>query len=144
MRHRSLKSEFDRDQHVCCSANSVKRFGFTYFWLFFIHGITRFYHYCIYNSVSIGAQWRCTVLNRSASNSAACLAFRSILQKNICDIEQAGTFKRERIIQSPQETSIRVAGSEGAILNFCANNYLGLAVSYIYSYDIFIYYFGFP
>ena len=41
-------------------------------------------------------------------------------------IREAGTFKRERIIVSPQAADIRVdSGAE--VLNFCANNYLGLA-----------------
>jgi glycine C-acetyltransferase len=41
-------------------------------------------------------------------------------------IEQAGLWKRERIIDSPQDASIRT--QDGLqVLNFCANNYLGLA-----------------
>jgi glycine C-acetyltransferase len=40
-------------------------------------------------------------------------------------IRAAGTYKRERVILSPQDAEIRVA--DGAVLNFCANNYLGLA-----------------
>jgi glycine C-acetyltransferase len=50
-------------------------------------------------------------------------------QKLIADlaaIAEAGTYKRERVIVSPQDSRIRVqAGQE--VLNFCANNYLGLA-----------------
>jgi glycine C-acetyltransferase len=41
------------------------------------------------------------------------------------EIRQAGLYKDERILQSPQGASIRVAGRE--VLNFCANNYLGLS-----------------
>ncbi len=41
-------------------------------------------------------------------------------------MQQAGTYKNERVITSPQGTSIRVAHSE-PVLNLCANNYLGLA-----------------
>jgi len=37
----------------------------------------------------------------------------------------AGTFKRERVLESPQAARIRVGGRE--VLNMCANNYLGLA-----------------
>ncbi len=40
-------------------------------------------------------------------------------------IEQAGLLKNERILMGPQGGSIRVPGGE--VLNFCANNYLGLA-----------------
>ncbi len=41
------------------------------------------------------------------------------------EIRDAGLFKQERIIESPQAATIRVQGRE--VLNFCANNYLGLA-----------------
>jgi glycine C-acetyltransferase len=41
-------------------------------------------------------------------------------------IENAGLYKKERIITSPQQANIRVnTGQE--VLNFCANNYLGLS-----------------
>jgi glycine C-acetyltransferase len=40
-------------------------------------------------------------------------------------IRQAGTFKVERVISSPQSAAIRVP--QGEVINFCANNYLGLA-----------------
>jgi glycine C-acetyltransferase len=43
------------------------------------------------------------------------------------EIEDAGLFKRERQIDSPQAARIKVNGVE--VLNFCANNYLGLANS---------------
>jgi glycine C-acetyltransferase len=55
--------------------------------------------------------------------------FRSALQSQLEEIEKAGTYKRERVITSPQTTSINVKGSDGKILNFCANNYLGLSVT---------------
>lgn len=41
------------------------------------------------------------------------------------EIKQAGLFKTERIIESPQGAVIKVGGRE--VLNFCANNYLGLS-----------------
>ncbi|XP_065086598.1 2-amino-3-ketobutyrate coenzyme A ligase, mitochondrial [Ochlerotatus camptorhynchus] len=62
-----------------------------------------------------------------SSTTAASANFRQIIQNQLDDIEKAGTYKRERIIVSPQATSISVEGSQGKILNFCANNYLGLA-----------------
>jgi len=40
-------------------------------------------------------------------------------------IREAGTYKVERIISSPQSAAIRVP--QGEVINFCANNYLGLA-----------------
>lgn len=47
------------------------------------------------------------------------------LTEKLRDIENAGLFKRERLIESPQQAGIQVAGAK--VLNFCANNYLGLA-----------------
>lgn len=41
-------------------------------------------------------------------------------------IEEAGLYKKERIIISPQDAAIRLAGGD-EVLNFCANNYLGLS-----------------
>ena len=48
------------------------------------------------------------------------------LQAELDAIDAAGTFKRERVITSPQDSTIRVASGQ-QVLNFCANNYLGLA-----------------
>ncbi|MBN2682331.1 MAG: glycine C-acetyltransferase [Bacteroidales bacterium] len=51
---------------------------------------------------------------------------QEFLQKEISDIREAGLYKNERIIVSPQGADIKV--STGAdVLNFCANNYLGLS-----------------
>ncbi|MDR2563154.1 MAG: glycine C-acetyltransferase [Prevotellaceae bacterium] len=47
------------------------------------------------------------------------------LADELTAIEAAGLYKRERIIASPQRASIAVG--EGTVLNFCANNYLGLS-----------------
>ena len=53
-------------------------------------------------------------------------AFYAGLRAELASIEEAGLFKRERIIASPQDALIRLAdGSQ--VLNFCANNYLGLS-----------------
>src|SRR5688572_27439641 len=41
------------------------------------------------------------------------------------DIRRSGLWKEERIIESPQSTEIRVGGR--TVVNFCANNYLGLS-----------------
>jgi glycine C-acetyltransferase len=48
------------------------------------------------------------------------------LRGELTAIADAGLTKRERVIISPQSSSIRVAGGQ-EVLNFCANNYLGLA-----------------
>ena len=50
---------------------------------------------------------------------------KEYLQHELAEIEAAGLYKRERIICSPQRAEIEVAGRK--VLNFCANNYLGLS-----------------
>lgn len=52
---------------------------------------------------------------------------KEILKAQITEIRDAGLYKDERIILTPQGPDIRV--KEGGVLNFCANNYLGLADS---------------
>ena len=52
------------------------------------------------------------------------------LDQELEDIRSAGTWKAERVITSQQDVGISVHGSSGKILNFCANNYLGLSVSF--------------
>ena len=52
--------------------------------------------------------------------------FQAFLQQELADIESAGLFKKERIIRTPQRADIRVGDGE-EVLNFCANNYLGLS-----------------
>jgi glycine C-acetyltransferase len=47
------------------------------------------------------------------------------ITREVADIEAAGLFKKERIIASPQGAEIEVNGK--TVLNFCANNYLGLS-----------------
>ena len=47
------------------------------------------------------------------------------LQQELADIKAAGLYKNERIICSPQRAEIEVGGRK--VLNFCANNYLGLS-----------------
>ncbi len=48
------------------------------------------------------------------------------LKKQLQEIDKAGLYKRERIITSPQEAEIELNTGE-KVLNFCANNYLGLS-----------------
>lgn len=48
-------------------------------------------------------------------------------EKELNTIREAGLYKKERVIESPQSATIQVAGSK--VLNFCANNYLGLSNS---------------
>jgi glycine C-acetyltransferase len=51
--------------------------------------------------------------------------FRDGFREELEEIRAAGTFKEERVISSPQSAAIRVP--KGEVINFCANNYLGLA-----------------
>jgi glycine C-acetyltransferase len=51
---------------------------------------------------------------------------KDYLQKELADIREAGLYKEERIINSPQEAEITL-NSGAEVLNFCANNYLGLS-----------------
>src|SRR6201985_553374 len=51
---------------------------------------------------------------------------KPVLQQELSEIEQAGLYKRERIITSPQGADITVQGGK-EVINFCANNYLGLS-----------------
>jgi glycine C-acetyltransferase len=53
-------------------------------------------------------------------------AFAQYLESQVSAIRAAGTYKRERVIVTPQGTAIRVADGK-PVLNLCANNYLGLA-----------------
>lgn len=51
--------------------------------------------------------------------------FQAHLQNELKEIKEAGLYKAERLIEGPQQAAIQVAGKE--VLNFCANNYLGLS-----------------
>ena len=50
---------------------------------------------------------------------------KEYLSNSLAEITEAGLYKNERIIESPQSAAIEVKGKE--VLNFCANNYLGLS-----------------
>jgi len=51
---------------------------------------------------------------------------KEYLQKELESVREAGLFKTERIIMTPQGAEIKVKGGK-EVLNFCANNYLGLS-----------------
>lgn len=51
--------------------------------------------------------------------------FKQHLAKELGEIREAGLYKEERLIASPQQAAIEVGGK--TVLNFCANNYLGLS-----------------
>src|SRR5437870_953567 len=50
---------------------------------------------------------------------------RHVLKSQLDDLQARGLYKRERLLQGPQGAAIQVNGRE--VINFCANNYLGLA-----------------
>ncbi|HVV74008.1 MAG TPA: glycine C-acetyltransferase, partial [Verrucomicrobiae bacterium] len=52
--------------------------------------------------------------------------FKEHLETELAGIRTAGTYKQERVIVTPQGTTIRVSDGK-SVLNLCANNYLGLA-----------------
>ncbi len=52
--------------------------------------------------------------------------YQQFLQNELQAIEEAGLYKRERIILNPQGAEIKVSSGQ-EVLNFCANNYLGLS-----------------
>ncbi|KAG5670121.1 hypothetical protein PVAND_000403 [Polypedilum vanderplanki] len=75
-----------------------------------------------------------TILNVQRLPSLRCYSqaaqnFRSILQSQLDDIKAAGTYKTERIITSEQKSKISVDGLSRKVINFCANNYLGLSAN---------------
>jgi len=53
-------------------------------------------------------------------------SLQSKLQNEIAGIKDAGLFKEERVITTPQSADIKIAGGQ-EVINFCANNYLGLS-----------------
>ena len=64
--------------------------------------------------------------------SYAQTAMRKILDSQLDAIQDAGTWKDERVITTEQASEIAIAGRREKLLNFCSNNYLGLSVCTIY------------
>lgn len=54
--------------------------------------------------------------------------YKNYLEKTIADIREAGLYKNERVIVSPQGAEITLNTGQ-KVLNFCANNYLGLSAN---------------
>jgi len=52
-------------------------------------------------------------------------AMKNFLEKELGTIRESGLFKDERVLQTPQGAKVKVP--QGEVLNFCANNYLGLS-----------------
>lgn len=58
---------------------------------------------------------------------SAIAQMREVVGKQLVGIKEGGTWKTERVITSAQSSKINVQGRDGQMLNFCANNYLGLS-----------------
>uniref|UniRef100_A0ABI8A3S4 Aminotransferase class I/classII large domain-containing protein n=1 Tax=Felis catus TaxID=9685 RepID=A0ABI8A3S4_FELCA len=78
--------------------------------------------------------WACRLLHAGLSAAprgrraqSALTQLRGVLEEELEAIRGAGTWKSERVITSRQGPRIHVDGVSGGILNFCANNYLGLS-----------------
>jgi glycine C-acetyltransferase len=59
------------------------------------------------------------------SSAMATTRLREHLKTQLDELKAKGLYKRERLLQGPQGSGIKVSGQE--VINFCANNYLGLA-----------------
>merc|ERR1711970_1711567 len=60
-------------------------------------------------------------------HQSASAAVNKRIEEDLEAIKQAGTWKTERVITTAQNVSVNVTTSKAPILNFCANNYLGLS-----------------
>lgn len=60
--------------------------------------------------------------------SSAVKKFKERIINQINELKEAGTYKTERIISTQQSDKIKLLNSSNEYINFCANNYLGLAV----------------
>jgi len=65
--------------------------------------------------------------NTERRQLSALAAARLVLEDQLQTIRDAGTFKKERVITSRQDVNVKVQGQTDDLLNFCANNYLGLS-----------------
>ena len=55
-------------------------------------------------------------------------SYREYLQQQLADVKEAGLYKSERVITTPQQATVHVEGAgDTDYINFCANNYLGLS-----------------
>ncbi|GMT22801.1 hypothetical protein PFISCL1PPCAC_14098, partial [Pristionchus fissidentatus] len=73
---------------------------------------------------------RPSLLSSSSSNGLHTASHKELVEfckSELVGIQEAGTFKQERVIEGPQGVEVKVAGFDKTLLNFCANNYLGLS-----------------
>src|SRR5438105_9693256 len=78
------------------------------------------------NSSAYLSQLTLSIRARSAYPCSMLEEFDQQLANTLAEIRSQGLYKTERIITSPQDAKIEIAGGK-RVLNMCANNYLGLA-----------------
>ena len=71
-------------------------------------------------------QLLCRFEPRSFGRTTMYSSYKPFVERQLAEIRDAGTYKSERVITTPQGTTIRVSDRK-PVLNLCANNYLGLA-----------------
>ncbi|GMS94002.1 hypothetical protein PENTCL1PPCAC_16177 [Pristionchus entomophagus] len=71
-----------------------------------------------------------SLLSSSSSSGVHTASHKELVdfcKTELAGIQEAGTYKQERIIEGPQGVEVKVAGFNKPLHNFCANNYLGLS-----------------
>jgi len=83
----------------------------------------------VVNSNKLGFGYCFSKTFRTSLSNSKDDGLRMISGQQLKQIEEAGTYKHERVICSPQSSKIQVdeLGKRVEVLNFCANNYLGLS-----------------
>ncbi|VDM60269.1 unnamed protein product [Angiostrongylus costaricensis] len=78
---------------------------------------------------TVRAHYFITMFSRTTTRlySKASNSFRALLNNELDSIKADGTYKNERVITGPQGVLVQVKGRTEPVLNFCANNYLGLS-----------------
>ncbi|GBP08447.1 2-amino-3-ketobutyrate coenzyme A ligase, mitochondrial [Eumeta japonica] len=76
---------------------------------------------------SVGIQDAVRGYHKGGKERHGVARLREVLEDRLQEIKRAKTWKHERILTSPQSSKVTVEGVNGPLLNFCANNYLGLS-----------------
>merc|ERR1712142_893975 len=86
------------------------------------------------STMSARTIYRCCTTTQTLARTSQQIRYQSAsaavnkrLEQDLEAIKEAGTWKTEKVITTAQNVSVNVEGSKGSILNFCANNYLGLS-----------------
>merc|ERR1711872_334835 len=86
------------------------------------------------STMSARTIYRCCTTTQTLARTSHQIRYQSAsaavnkrLEQDLEAIKEAGTWKTEKVITTAQNVSVNVTTSKGPILNFCANNYLGLS-----------------